>query len=188
MVELRKNLSICRVAIYLNIVQIIIPNFWSSLDVRSSGTTGNERTGQSDMENVAYNFTLSYGTCESFGSAYSFCINIYNISYFLVLPIKDMINKDSKLTTLFKLATGTKPSVSHLCVLFCPCVVRKTTANVDKNALNMSHHAKKGFRGIFVGIPQHQKGYLVYVASKRKIISSYDVVFDESFSSRLAYA
>ena len=51
----------------------------------------------------------------------------------------------------------------------------------------MHHQAQKGFRGIFVGIPQHQKGYLVYVPSTRKIISSYDVVFDESFSSTLEY-
>ena len=40
---------------------------------------------------------------------------------------------------------------------------------------------------IFVGITEHQNGYLVYVPSSRKIISSYDVVFDESFSSALAY-
>ena len=85
----------------------------------------------------------------------------------------------------FKLATGTKPLVSHLCVLFCPCVVRKATAQIDKKELNMRHHAKKGFHGIFVGIPQHQKGHLVYVTSTRKIISSYDVVFDESFFSAL---
>ena len=51
----------------------------------------------------------------------------------------------------------------------------------------MHHQAPKGFCGIFVGIPQHQKGYLVYVPSTIKIISSYDVVFDESFSSALAY-
>ena len=51
----------------------------------------------------------------------------------------------------------------------------------------MRHQAQKGFRGIFVDIPQHQKGYLVYVPSTRKTISSYDVVFDESFSSALAY-
>ena len=51
----------------------------------------------------------------------------------------------------------------------------------------MGHQAQKSFRGIFVGIPQHQKGYIVYVPSTRKIISSYDVVFDESFSSALAY-
>ena len=51
----------------------------------------------------------------------------------------------------------------------------------------MRHEAQKGFRGIFVGITQHQKGYLVYVTSTSKIISSYDVVFDESFSNALAY-
>ena len=38
-----------------------------------------------------------------------------------------------------------------------------------------------------VGITEHQKGYLVYIPSTRKIIPSYDVVFDESFSSALAY-
>ena len=51
----------------------------------------------------------------------------------------------------------------------------------------MRHQAQKGFRGIFVGITQHQKGYLVYVPSTRKVILSYDVVFDESFVSALSY-
>ena len=80
-----------------------------------------------------------------------------------------------------------KPSVSHLRVLFCTCVVRKYTAHVDKKSLNMRHQVKKGFHGILVGIPQHQNGYLVYVSSTRNIISSYDVVFDETFSSALSY-
>ena len=61
----------------------------------------------------------------------------------------------------FKLATVTKPSVSHLRVLFCPCVVQKATARIDKKALNMRHQAQKGFGVIFFGIPQHQKEYLV---------------------------
>ena len=51
----------------------------------------------------------------------------------------------------------------------------------------MRHQAQKGFHGIFVGITEHQKGYLVYVPSTSKIISSYDVLFDEMFSSALAY-
>ena len=106
---------------------------------------------------------------------------------FPVLPIKDLINEDGDPTMPHKLATGTKPSVSHLCVLFCPCVVQKATAHVDTNTLNMCHQAQKGFHGIFVGIPDHQKGYLVYIPSTRKIISSYDVVFDESGSRVLAY-
>ena len=49
---------------------------------------------------------------------------------FTVLPIKDLMNEDGNPTTPHKLATGTKPSVSQLYVLFCPCVVRKATAHV----------------------------------------------------------
>ena len=51
----------------------------------------------------------------------------------------------------------------------------------------MRHQLKKGFWGIFVKNPQHPKGYLIYITSKRKIVSSNDVIFDEIFSSALAY-
>ena len=61
----------------------------------------------------------------------------------LVLTIKDLINEYRKTNISFKIATGTKPPVSHLRVLFCPCVVRKASANVDKKALNMCHQAQK---------------------------------------------
>ena len=37
-----------------------------------------------------------------------------------VLPIKDLIKKDGKPTIQFNLATGAKPSVSYVRVLFCP--------------------------------------------------------------------
>ena len=120
---------------------------------------------------VYINFSLMYTT--------------YHI--FLVLPIKDLKNKDGDPKTPHKLETGTKPSVSHLRVLFCPYVLRKATAHFETNTSNMCHEAQKGFSGIFVGIPEHQKGYPVYVPSTRKVISSYDVVFDESFSSALSY-
>ena len=83
--------------------------------------------------------------------------------------------------------TGTKPLVSHLHVLFFPCVVQKAMAEVETKTLNMRHQAQKRFCGIFVGIPQHQKGYFVYVTSTRKVILSYDVVFDEKYSSVLSY-
>ena len=106
---------------------------------------------------------------------------------FLVLPIKDMINEDGDPTTPHKLATGTKPSVSNLRVLYCPCVLRESTAHVGTKVLKMRHHAQKGFHSIFVGITQDQKGYLVYVPITREIIYSYNVVFDESLSCALAY-
>ena len=98
--------------------------------------------------------------------------------FFPVLPIKYLP---------YKLAADTKPSVSHLRLLFCPCVSRKANAHVGTKTLNMQHQSKRGFSGIFVGIPLHQKGYLVYVPISRNIISSYDVVFNEIFSSVLAY-
>ena len=50
---------------------------------------------------------------------------------FTVLPIKDLINEDGDSKTPNKLATGTKPSVSNLRVLFFPCVIRKATAHVE---------------------------------------------------------
>ena len=72
-------------------------------------------------------------------------------------------------------------------MLLYPYVVRKATAHIDRKLLNMRHQAQNGFCGIFVGITEHQKGYRLYVTSTRKIIYSYDVIFDESFSSELAY-
>ena len=106
---------------------------------------------------------------------------------FPVLLIKYIINKDGDPTTPHKLATGTKPSVSHLRVLFFPCALQKATAHVETKTLNMRHQAQKRFCGIFVGIPEHQKVYPVYIPSKRNIISSYNVVFGKILSSALAY-
>ena len=66
-------------------------------------------------------------------------------------------------------------------------VVKKATAHVETKTLNMRHQAQKGFRGIFVSISEHQNGYPVYVPSTRKVIPSYNVVFDERFYSALSY-
>ena len=106
---------------------------------------------------------------------------------FPVLPINHFINQDGEPTTPQKMSTGTKYSVSNKLVLFCPCVVQKLSAHVDVKVLNMRHQSQKGFWGIFVGIPQHQKVYLIYIHSTQKIVSSHDVVFDETFSIALSY-
>ena len=45
----------------------------------------------------------------------------------------------------------------------------------------------KGFLRYLCWNSTASKGYLVYVPHRRKIISSYDVVFDEIFSNELAY-
>ena len=96
-----------------------------------------------------------------------------------VIPIKDLIDEDDEPTTPFKLATSMKRSISYFRVLFCLYVVQKATEHEGTKPLNMRHQTQNGFHDIFVGIPQHQKGYLGYVPHKRKIISSYNVLFDE---------
>ena len=58
------------------------------------------------MENVAYNYTLAFGTCKSFGSVYSFCISVYNRSYVPVIKFKDLINKYGKPATCVPLVTA----------------------------------------------------------------------------------
>ena len=63
----------------------------------------------------------------------------------LAFPIKDLINRDKGPTLPFKLATGTKPSLLHIRILFCPCVVKKSTAHVGTKTLNMSHKAQNVF-------------------------------------------
>ena len=84
---------------------------------------------------------------------------------FPVLPIKYLINEDGDPKTPYKLATGTKPSVSHLCVLFFPCVVRKATAHVGTKTLNMHHQAKNVFA----------VSLLVFHSIKKDILCKYQV-------------
>ena len=49
-------------------------------------------------------------------------------------------------------------------------------------------HQSQIVLGNFVEIQQQQKGYLIYIPSTRKIFSSHDVVFNETFYIVLAYA
>ena len=106
---------------------------------------------------------------------------------FYVIPIKNLVNQDGEPMTPHKMSTVTNTLVSNLRVLLCTCIVQKVTEHVDTKALNMCHQSKKGFRSIFVGIPQHKKGYLIYIPSTRKIVSSHDVICDKTFSSTLVY-
>ena len=62
-VAFRNHFSRCREAIYLDGVQSRMPNLRSSFEVVGSRIPANEQTSRSYMDNVAYNCTLSYGTC-----------------------------------------------------------------------------------------------------------------------------
>ena len=103
---------------------------------------------------------------------------------FPVLPTKDLIKKYSKPTTPFKLTIGKNLQYRiYACYFFCE-LYRKLMHTLTKGVTYVSPSAKV-FRGIFVGIPQHQKRYLIYIPITWEIVSSHDVVFEESFSSEL---
>ena len=167
MVGLRKNFSRCRIEIYLDRSQRRMPNSRSSIEVSSSKKkemNGQVKFTRRTLCNIAHSFMVHARVLEAY---INFALMYMTDHIFPVLPIKYLINKDNNLTTLFKLSTGMKPSLSHLHVLFCPCAVQKSTAHVDKKALNMRHQAQKGFHVIFVGIIQHKKGYFC-VSTKYK--------------------
>ena len=130
---------------------------------------------QRTLKTIAHSIMLH----ARFSDTYIHFSLIYTTDHvFPVLPIKNLVNQNIEPTTPNKLSTGTKPSVSNLCVLLFPCAVQKSTAHVNTKNLNMYHQSQKGFCGIFVEIPQHQKGYLICVPSTQEIVSPNDVVFD----------
>ena len=71
-----------------------------------------------------------------------------------VLPIKHLVHNDGGPIAPHKLATGTKNSVSNICVLFCRCVVQKATSYVDTKALNIHHQSQKVFGVSLLGSHQ----------------------------------
>ena len=85
---------------------------------------------------------------------------------FPVLPIKDLINEDGDPTMPHNLATGTKPSVSNLRVLFYPCVVRKATSHVETKTLTCVIKHKKGLT----------VSSLVFQSIKKYILCTYPVL------------
>ena len=94
------------------------------------------------LRKIAHSFMVYARVSEAY-IHFALMYTTYHI--FLVLPIKYHINKDSDPTTTYKLATGTRPSVSYLRVLFFTCAVRKATAHVETKALNMRYQAQKVF-------------------------------------------
>ena len=128
--------------------------------------------------------TFNYGACTGFGKIYTFCINVHDLSYIYCYTNKKL-GKQGWLTN-YATQTGNWNKTFNIkptCFIF-SCVIRKANAHVDKKALNMHYQSQKGSQIICIGIPQHQKGYLIYVPSTGKIVSSHDVVFCGTFLFR----
>ena len=87
----------------------------------------------------------------------------------LVLPIKEPIKENGKPTTSFKVVTGKKPSVSHLCV-FCPFVVHKFTAYIGTTELNMCHQAQTVFAVSSLELISIKRVYYLCTTYRKNVI------------------
>ncbi|MGH7954813.1 MAG: reverse transcriptase domain-containing protein [Gloeomargaritales cyanobacterium] len=92
------------------------------------------------------------------------------------LPVKNLVTPDGIPTSPDFLFTGRKPKVSHFRVFGCPVVFKKH---------KQAKWQQQGRRGIFIGLPKRQSGWLIYIPQGgcRESHVSKDVTFDETFVS-----
>lgn len=74
--------------------------------------------------------------------------------------------------TTFEAWYGYRPSIAHLKVFSCVCYVHILNSLRDK----LHQKAKLG---VFVRYSAQAKAYRIYLLSKKKVVVSQDVVFDE---------
>ena len=132
LVGIRKNFRVFMYAIYLHKFQGRMPNPPCSFDVNRYGTSVNDgqvNVTRRTLRTIVHSIMVH---ARVLGVYIHFSFMYTTDNNFQVLRIKDLITKESNPTTPFKLATGTRPSISHLRVLFCPCVVWKATAHIKK--------------------------------------------------------
>ncbi|KAG7372377.1 integrase core domain containing protein [Nitzschia inconspicua] len=113
-----------------------------------------------------------------------------------VLPHKALTHADGKVQTPLGVYEGKPVGIESFRVLFCLVVMTCDSINLrSKNAYgqkvitsyNRQNNPQRGIRGIHVGLPRHNTGYLVYVLQMNSVLHCNDVYFDENFESTLAY-
>ena len=103
-----------------------------------------------------------------------------------VLPAKGLVDVDGNPTTTYAILHQKKPRIGRFKVFGCPCVFKKYTPHSDGAKTTDFKQLQRGCRGIFVGFPVDQAGWLIYVADKisgSHLVVSMDVSFDQYFVS-----
>ncbi len=97
---------------------------------------------------------------------------------FNILPLRDLVTTDGRVTIVFELFVGSKPIVSHFRVFGCLCIAKKWTIPVDGKPEDNSKGTQSGIRGKHLGFSPTQKNCSFYVTSTRQIVISGDVICD----------
>ena len=96
-----------------------------------------------------------------------------------VIPIKGLVDKNGKPISPYQSWHNKPPKISQFRTFGCPSVYKKYTEEGGK------HEPQKGKRGIFVGFPNRQAGWLFVNPSDPRAVAqvSRDAYFDEEFST-----
>ena len=111
-----------------------------------------------------------------------------------VLPIKGCSYKNDEGDTIQSCPDAIfydskQVKINKYRVFGCPVIAkvyRKKTPKqegVARVTLHSRNIIQRGVRGIFVGFPENQAGWLVYIPNRNKVFVSADVAFDEDFES-----
>ena len=103
-----------------------------------------------------------------------------------VLPCKGLLDSNGKPTTTYEVLHKKKPRISRFKVFGCPVVFKRYQPQHDGDTTTTFRQLQRGSRGIFVGFPKSQAGWLIYVSEKignSHLIVSSDVSFDQHFLS-----
>ena len=133
---------------------------------------------------------------EYFHFAVRYAIDIIN-----VLPAKGVNDANGTPTCPHNLAFGVRPKIGNFRVFGCPAAIKrytKTSSNGETASPSdivddfqpMATPLQRAVRGIFIGFPEHQAGWLFYLPNplgNHHFIVSFDAVFDEAFESTLAH-
>ena len=107
----------------------------------------------------------------------------------LLVP-KDLLDEHGTPTTPHFLAFQRKPRIGHLRVFGCPVSFKRHRPSHEGQVITKKQQLQRAStRGIFVGLPPKQAGYLIYLEDSigtAHLIVSGDATFDERFLSAIA--
>jgi hypothetical protein len=142
-----------------------------------------ERAWQSIRE-IAFKMMVHANVPDEF---YDFALE-HAWKIFNCLPIRDL-QLDGKPCTPLESYTGNKPHLARFRVLFCPCVLGIGEANQGRGPIARRNNCpERVIRGIHVGLPRYQDGWLYYLPSTGGLRVCLDVAFDKNFYSTTAHS
>lgn len=143
----------------------------------------NELHCQMTMANHEQNYTCHPRTHPHIKPLYHFAAK-YVTDIINVLPSKNLLDHNGNPTTPYFLAFCHKPKIGNYCIFGCPTSFKRYTAQTDHT------QTQQATRGIFIGFPSNQAGWLFYTENAigtHHIHESHDATFDEFFDSTLVF-